>query len=160
MAFPQVVASNTSSTSTDQTSHTVNLPTGIGAGDLLVVIFVTDGTPTVTFPGTPGVDWIEITNSGGNTPNTAAEIRIYYRVATGAEASTISVTTSNAQETAHVSLRIEGHNSSTNAPEAASATGTDAAPNPPTDTPGGGVLDYLWIEAFGANTAQATSPHH
>ena len=50
-AFPVVQAINTSSEPINTANHTVNLPSSISSGDLLIVFFSCDANETVTWPG-------------------------------------------------------------------------------------------------------------
>src|SRR5215472_3753213 len=58
MAFPVVAATNTSAVSSNATSHTVNLPSGITSGDLLLIFFgdsLNGGASTTTITGWTGL---------------------------------------------------------------------------------------------------------
>jgi len=43
MAFPFISTQTGGNSGANATSHTINLPAGIGVGDLLIVVFSTDG---------------------------------------------------------------------------------------------------------------------
>lgn len=139
--FPQVAATNTSIDASAVTSHTVNLPTGINAGDLLIVVFgqsVSQNQPT--FPAGWTRMFPAMANNIGGT--------WAYRVADGLEGATITVTTGAACQAAHWSARITGHDV-TQPPESQSFwdSGTTGHPNPGTVVPTGGAKDYLFIVA-------------
>ena len=85
--FPTVQATNTTTIDTATLNHSVNLPTGIQAGDLLIVGFTTFYDVSHTFP----VGWTELFSDVVASNNTRTSI--YYRQADGAEGSTITVTT-------------------------------------------------------------------
>ncbi len=154
MAFPQVATVNGGNEPTDVTNHTVNLPSGIVSGDLLLVFFTTDGTGVVvTFPG----GWTLIVNL---TPNSGLVGRAYFRRADGTEGATITVTTDLANQSAHTSYRITGHHTSTD-PEGAVTNSTVAGlnPDPPNLNPANwDVEDTLWFVYGIANGASATTP--
>jgi hypothetical protein len=138
--FPIVAGVNGGKNETDSTSHTVNLPSGISVGDLLIVFFVSDGNPTITFPS----GWTQLFNV-----NNGSEVRFgaWYRIADGTEGSTINVTTSASEQSAHTSYRIINYSG---VPEAGTtATGTSSFPNPPILTPSWGAKNTLWISAIG-----------
>lgn len=140
MAFPQVAAVNGGNDTVNRTDHTVNLPAGIQAGDLLLVFFASDGNPTITFPE----GWTELFDK-----LSALEVRlvVWYRVADGEEGATITVTTSNIQMTAHTSYRITGYSG---VPECGDATtGNSTTPDPPSLTPSWGAKDTLWFAVCG-----------
>ncbi len=139
-AFPVVQAINTSSEPINTANHTVNLPSSISSGDLLIVFFSCDANETVTWPG----GWTSIfhqTNS--NT------LDIGYKIADGAEGAAVTVLTGTNEKSAHLSYRITGHDSA-QAPQASTgATSTSTSPNPDSLTPTGGAKDYLWIAVEG-----------
>ena len=138
-AAPTVAAVNGGDDNVDQNNHTVNLPAGISAGDLLLVFFATDSAAAITFPN-EGVDWIQLfERARGGDVNGGA----WYRIADGGEGATIIVTTATAQRTAHTSYRITDY---TLVPEAAAgADGSSANPNPPNLAPTWGALNTLWF---------------
>lgn len=108
MSFPVVAASAITDFSADQTSHVVNLPSGITSGDLLLLWFTMDGVAgnTVATPSgwTLVVDSITATNSDKGC--------LFSKVASGSEGSTVTVTsTGTAQSSACVALRITGASS-------------------------------------------------
>lgn len=140
MAFPQVAAVNGGNNNSDSTEHTVNLPSGIQVGDLLLVFFVSDSYPTETFPE----GWTELFDMWNGT---TVRFWCYYRVADGTEGSSITVQTSTEQRTAHTSYRITDY---TGTPEASSSTGDESAnPDPASLSPSWGAEDTLWLGACG-----------
>lgn len=144
MASPAVAGTNTSAVTSAGTSHTVNLPASISAGDLLIVHFgyVVIGQ-TISWPaGWNAVPSAKIEGA------TLAGLDIGYRLADGSEGATISVGTSASTKSAHTSYRITGaENPSTQVPE--SVTGATAEsganPDPPSISPTGGSKDYLFL---------------
>lgn len=142
MAFPTIQATNESSTNTAGTSHTVSLPTGITAGDLLIVFFAI-GSTAATVNALTG--WTELVDAG-----VANGTVILCRTADGTEGASIILTTSASTRDASISYRIsDAENVATRTPELSTvATGTSTAPNPTTCTPTGGAKDYLWIAQF------------
>jgi hypothetical protein len=152
VAFPTVAARATDVNSA-ATSQALNLPSGISAGDLLIItIQVPQGVPqTITWPS----GWTQLYNqaNGGNNVQGAAA----YRVADGSEGSTMTITLSGSSTVASVAFRITGHDSAI-APQAGTvATGTSSTPNPPSLTPTGGAKDYLWIVCCASDTADVTA---
>ncbi|OGG60690.1 hypothetical protein A2765_03830 [Candidatus Kaiserbacteria bacterium RIFCSPHIGHO2_01_FULL_56_24] len=152
-AFPDTVAAaavveatNTSAETLATTSHSVALPAGIAAGDELLVLF---SAKTVTFNLPTG--WTELYNSGADDPG----LFVIRRVADGGEGSTLTVTTGGAQKSDHVSYRFSG---AAAAEISTAATGTSVNPDPPSLTPAGGALDYLWL-AIEANAGDSASAY-
>ncbi len=135
--FPIVRTTNTS-TSASSTSHTVTLPLGILANDLLLVFFFANpdsGFTDATFPA----GWTEFFSD--------RKLSGAYRQADGAEALTITVMTADAAVAAHSSYRIDDAvAASTQAPEAATDTGTV---NPPTLNVTGGAANFLFLAVCG-----------
>ena len=145
--FPIVETTSTSSEfSADVTSHTVTLPSGIISGDLILLFFAADGFPFVTWPA----GYTEILDFA---PGLGPTLSVAYRQADGTEGANITVTTDNAERSAHIVYRISGQiNPSIQAPEVSTgASGTSTAPNPASLTPTGGAKNYLWVASCGSD---------
>lgn len=150
-AFPVVAAENGGNQNTNSTSHPINLPTGIVSGDLLIVFFTVDGTPTVS--GWPS-GWNAIFTPVANGTVVKTEGR--YKIADGTEGSTFTLTTSALERSAHTSYRITGWHGTT-APEAAAATpATSANPDPPSLSPSWGAESTLWFAVAGYDNGTLT----
>ena len=148
--FPAVQDTNTSGESSDVTSHTVNLPANISAGDLLIVFFSCDGSSTVTWPN----GWASIFHQ-----TYSSTLDIGYKISDGTEGPTITVTTGASEQSAHISYRITGNHRSL-APEASTgATGNTTSPDPDSLTPTGGAKDYLWIAVEGNDNTTSASAY-
>lgn len=148
MTFPVVQSRGSGERFSDTASHPIILPSGATSGDLILGIFSTDSTATVTI------------SSGWTVLGTALEgsgVRgtLFYRLLNGgAQDAAPTVTTSFADQSTHVTLRISG---AADAPTASSATGNSANANPPSHTPAGGAKDYLWVVTQSVDsTAPAT----
>ena len=139
MAFPQVEGTATSVEASATTSHTVSLPASIVSGEVLVVWFSVEHSSdsTVAWPG----GWTEL----DETFNVEFEGAVAYRIATGSEGSTITVTTGQSQKSGHIAYRISGNTS--NAPEI-DVSNAFANPDPPSNTPSWGAKDTLWLAAY------------
>ncbi len=153
MPFPQVEATNTSAEAGDETSHTVSLPAGIQAGETLLVFFASDkASGGVGWPG----GWNEIFEV---IEGTAVTLAVAWRKATGGEGASITVTTGNANQSAHASYRISGAIDPTvTAPEASTGATHAGSANPDPDslTAGGGSKEYLWIAVAGYDDGNFT----
>jgi hypothetical protein len=152
VAFPTVAARATDINITSTTSQALDLPTGITAGDLLVVtVQIATGIPqTITWPS----GWTQLYSQVNGVVVQGAAA---YRVADGTEGSTVTITLSSNSGVQSVALRITGHDSAT-APQAGTATtGTTSTPNPPSLTPTGGAKDYLWIACCVSDAANVTA---
>lgn len=144
--FPIVEGRTFSGQPATGTSVTVDLPSGIQAGELLLVYVGSDGPQTdIAFPG----DWTRI-NFTEHTNSDGAQASAF-RVADGTEGATITVTLNSSKPTTHVSYRISNFRSPTvQLPEVATnESGIETTtPDPPNLVPTGGIKDYLWF-AFG-----------
>ena len=153
MAFPVIAATNTTA-DTDASPTTVAMPSGIVAGNLLIVICSADVGDTITQSG--GSDWtkLEQTNQAG-----VIGLVIFAKLAVGSD--TLTLTSTGSNDIACVSMRITGHsvsNVSTGIKRGTAATGTNAAPNPPNLAPGT-ARDWLFIECFAADDDDNTTPY-
>ena len=151
-AFPTIAASNSGNSGGNATSHTVNLPTGISSGNLLIVSFSNDGSATVTWPS----GWTQLFSTVNGTNNI---LSVAYRIADGSEGTTITVGTSGNESSAHTSYRITGHDSSTAPAYGTAATDSSANPNPPSLTPAWGAADTLWLSVYGWDSNATNSSY-
>lgn len=146
MAFPVVAARITGRTNnTNTTTHAITLPAGVVAGNLLVVVFSTDGNPTVT---AQQAGWTLLSQASNGTVVTGA---VFWKVATGSDA--LTLTTSAAEASSHASFRITGGD----APTGTSAVATSTNTNPPSHTPPNGTRDYLWIVTRAADSTNVAT---
>lgn len=144
MAAPVLAASNTA-TNASGTTHNVNLPASIAAGNLLIAIFGGSAAATLTWPA----GWTQFLTGGA----TGATLNAAYHVANGTEASTISVTSGATSITSNiVTYRLTGAEAispvaGTNVTISNSATG-----DPPSLASGWGTMDTLWVAISFAST--------
>lgn len=147
MTFPTVQATNTSTDASGDASVVVSLPASISAGDLLIIFVYTVvlGNHDLTTPS----GWTQLFKVGGGTADVVAA---YYKVASGSEGATVTVTSDqNVSNSSHNSYRITGYSGT---PEAATATGSSTTPDPPNLAPSWGADDTKWIAVTGCqNTA-------
>lgn len=132
-----VAATNTSSDgSFSLTSHNCALPTGIVAGNLLVVVattYVNNGTATNMEPATPS-GWTSLQNATYNDgPHSfTTGLRVFYKIATGSEGSTVTVTWPSASTTptavTALSARITGYDTLAPIDASALAAGSGTLP--------------------------------
>jgi len=141
--MPAVVNSAESATTTAGSSHVINLPASIVAGNFLVLIFAR-GSGTGSISALTG--WTEMLDEA-----IARGITILYRVADGTEGATITLTmTGSTNKSATIVYQISGAiDPATQPPQlSTAATGTSTAPDATTCTPTGGAKNYLWISFF------------
>jgi len=144
VAFPAVQGTGVvSSTNTAGTTHTVDLPGSIQAGELLLIFF-DKGSTAATFNALTG--WTELLDE-----NQGNGIAIMYRKADGTEGATVSFTSSASTRSARIAYRISGAADPAVTPPTLGTvgTGTSTDPNPGNCNPGV-AKDYLWFAMFGA----------
>lgn len=123
------------------TNHTVNLPSGIAAGERLIVMFAGREPDDVTFPA----GWTELYDTGNAGQACQAGA---YRDCDGTEGASITVTTTVNRRSAWQVWRLSrGNFIASAAPEVGTvATGNSANPDPPTVAPSwGGSVPTLFI---------------
>jgi hypothetical protein len=141
MSYPAIRNGAASQDDTNKTSHTVNLIPGyMSAGDLLLMWFANDGTATASATG-----WTQLKTK--QTASNTARLTVLYRIATGSEGSTITVTTTSSEMSAAyvVSIRADSWFGTAAGFEVSTgATGTSAYPDPDSLTPTWGAGDTMW----------------
>lgn len=152
--FPVVAATTSSAkTNTNNQAHVIALPSGIEAGDLLL-IFWTDANNSGTQPTLNG--WTQLASSNANTASVYR--KIWYRIATGSEGSAVS-TNSFGDRSTHVAYRIAKGTYTGTPFVSAAANGTNSSPDPANLNPGQGTKKFLWIaSAHGSRTGTVTVP--
>lgn len=142
MASPVVRATAESADGSAVSSHTVTLPSGIKANDLLIVC-LDKGSTSATINALAG--WTELLDEAS-----ANGLYIAYRYADGTEGASITLTSSANTRCASIVYRIAGAIDPATTPPAigTTATGTSTAPNPPSVTPPSSK-DYLFIAFAG-----------
>lgn len=153
MAFPTVAGTiATTNIGTAATSHTVNMPSGIQAGETIILLWRTSTASGNT--SLPAGDWTTIVDAA-----LTDRVGIAWREADGTEGSTITVGTVGSTKFAALCFRVSGAaDPSTSPPQISTvATGSSTTPDPTTCTPTGGAKDYLWIW-FGSWEGEQTSP--
>ncbi len=140
-AFPTVQTTSNGSTATTATAD-ATLPTGITAGDRLIM-FVTVGGNMSTPSG-----WTLLVNA-----SSIPQVSVFHKVADGSEGSVVSLTSVNAQAKRYVIYRITNYNG---APFGAGAqSGVNGAPDPPNLAAPAGTYKILWFAAGASLTVNA-----
>lgn len=143
MTFATLQTTANNNSGGNSTTHSITLPTGISSNDMLLVIFSNDGSATASVT-TPATGWTELwTASGGQNRMTC-----WYRRADGAEASTITATTSSSESAAWTCYRYSGVHTTSN-PEAGTAGGGSSSPDPPSVTASWGAEDNTFNAQVG-----------
>lgn len=146
--FPEALPPTGTSFGTAVASHPVPMPSGIAAGDLLLVLFANRGASgTGTAPPPNGWTTLWSATSGATNP---VRFSGFAKQATGSEAGTVDFTTSIANQAAAQVYRIPAAtwrgdlSDGVEASTTVSATGTSL--NPPALTPPQwGARKHLWL---------------
>lgn len=139
MAFPTIAATSQGNDAVNTTNHTVNLPTGIASGHLLLIFMGMDGNTSITWPAGWSILATD-TNAGGD-----GTLSVAYRIADGSEGSSISVTTAASEAGSYICWRVTGWHGTTPPEAGTPATGTSTTPDPPSVTASWGSADNLFI---------------
>lgn len=133
-ATPTVQTRSTgATTTTNTTSHAITMPSGIQAGDLLIIVFSCDGGAQRMSIADEG--WIRL-DRDANGANVASAV--FYKFATGSDTATVS--TSASEQSSHVVLRISG----AGVPYSAKSNGASTNSNPPSLNMGTS-RNHLWV---------------
>ena len=146
------IASTSQNTTAAGTSHVITMPSGIQAGDLLLVFFATDGDNTIT-------DWGGFTELDQQKDTKDIFGAVGYKIAVGSD--TLTITTSVSEPGSHICYRITGHECDMLPPEICTYIyGTTDAPDSGSLTPSWTQDDTLWIsmEANDSNSVVSAYP--
>ncbi|MGH8573430.1 MAG: hypothetical protein ACREX8_12770, partial [Gammaproteobacteria bacterium] len=130
MAFPVVQGISNGRTTSNQTSHSVTLPSGIVAGELLLVPIAVDGDAG----SSASAGWTEL----GDVTEGTISGAVYYKIAAGSD--TLTITTVDSEQISWVAHRISGAGT----PTGSSVIGDSTNPDPPNHN-AGSAADYLWV---------------
>ena len=149
--FPTIQSVTSTSFPTDSTTHNVQMPATVNAGDLLIVFFADHGTPGMNYPS--GWTFFFGWSSWGGTGN---KFWMFAKRASGTEGgTTVNFQTSAAVKAAAQVYRITGWRDSgtiTNDIEYANAGAASTSPNPSSLNPTHwDVENTLWIASYGAD---------
>lgn len=140
MAFPTVQATAVSGVASSGSPAVVSLPAGIAAGDLLIIQmgFRANSVSTTTPSGWTALFQDVIASA---TESGAA----FYKIASGSEGASVSVTLDAAHGWEATAWRITGHDLATAPVVGTRASATSATHTPAALSPAWGALDTLWI---------------
>ena len=154
IAAPSIAASAISTDTTSDTNHNITLPSGITAGDLLIVFM--HGSATDATPNTAATGWTICRDRVHGS--SVGHLAILTRFATGSEGSSITATTDLNEQAAAVAVRITGWHGTTG-PECSTGVNDSSAgesgsvPNPDALSPSwGGNEDPGTFSTSGAVT--------
>jgi hypothetical protein len=121
----------------------VTMPSDVVAGDLLIATVSTDAAATVAAGG--GEGWTNITDTANGS---AVRLNILAKIAAGGDA--LNLTLGSADDSATHVMRIVDHgvaNVATDIEVGTAATGTSAAPDPPSVTPAANANNLFIVVA-------------
>lgn len=151
MTFPIVSNSSSgSSATTSTTAHVVTLPTGIVAGNLLLISTTNDANTASSLTTPSG--W----NSLYNANTASANMAVLWRLATGSEGATLALTWSTAGRGTWVAYQVSGWNKASTPAIASTTYVSINNPQSPALTPSWGALDTLWITTLGFTRSGVT----
>lgn len=158
MAFPQVQSSASGNSGANSTTHSITLPSGITAGDLVIVFFSNDDAATASVT-TPASGW-EGPIGQGVSPSNSNRLSVFWRFCDGTEGATITITLTSTNGAAWTTYRISGCDSTTDPEISATASGTSTSPDPSSLSPSWGADDTLWFAVYGwdGNVAHSSYP--
>lgn len=153
MAFPQVQSVTETIFGSDTTSHNVDMPATVTAGDLLVCLFTNDGSATVTPPS----GWFAPANSTASSA--AGRGTVLLKLADGTEdGTTVDFVTSASEQAAAQVYRITAWDGDPrSAVRVSNASSSGASPTTPSLTAPWGSEDTLWISYLAASDADSVT---
>lgn len=142
-------ASASTDFSAHQTSHTINLPASITAGDLLLLWFTIDGSAGNGIDTPSGWTLEESTQVAANGDLGC----LFSKTATGGEGSTVTVTTTGtSQSSSAIAMRIENWDAFQTTSESDIASATHLILNPLIPTSGGSGVAIVFLNLTGSRT--------
>ena len=155
--FPSVRATNTGLLNAGSTSHSVPLPAGLVAGELLIIGCASQWNLTATWNTPSGWNVLLANTQNGASQGAQAW---FWKIASGSEGATQAVTSSIVCRAAYNSYAISNHDAS-QAPTALAApdAGAGVNPNPPSLTPSWGNSKNLWLVAASMSHANIPSDY-
>lgn len=136
----------------DSTSHTLNMPSNIAAGELLIAYASVDGNPDVTVDtGYSGTGWVKLGQRSTLSNNVCGSV--FYKTAVGGDL--LRLNTSASEHGTYIVARYEGGGTVTG--DNAASTSSNA--NPPNHNPGSSA-DRTWISfaSWDAATVGSAAP--
>jgi hypothetical protein len=138
-------------------AHNVAMPDTAEAGDLLLVLFTSDGNTAVTLPS----GWTQVAS---NAQSSNVRGSVYAKVATGSEGgTTVNFQTSSSERAAAQVFRIPAdswYGDIGTGIAQVSTTSTGNSPNPPSLDPGSwGTEDTLWLAYWASGTSASINSY-
>lgn len=146
-AFPVIEGrQHTSADGAADTTHAIALPSGISAGELLLVCAAVNDNPAVSInTGASGSNWNAL---GTTVQGTSMSTAFFWKIAEGGDV--LTLTLSAAKRVSTSTYRISGASSVSRTAGAFGVATT--SPDPLEHIPAGGLAKYLWLAFLATNT--------
>jgi hypothetical protein len=146
--FPYISARSVTRGISDTTSQAITMPSGIVAGDLLVIIATADEAPTHSMTG-----WTQVSFTAFNAAFTVSQ-SIWYKIAVGGDTATLGLSATNVVTAVCMIIKDWGA-----VPTATSNNGNSTNADPPNHTAPVSA-NHLWLAVAGWdwNTAIGITP--
>lgn len=134
--YPEIEALGADLAVTNGTSNSVPMPSGIEAGDLLLIAVSHDTSGAVGCSG-----WTDITNQANGS---ACRLAIFAKLAVGSDTATVTASNNDiAAKSIRISKDLHGITDVSAIPRGTPATGSNGSPNPPSVGSLTAALKYL-----------------
>jgi len=151
--FPKL--NNITTSAGDSSTMAVSLPSGIAAGNGLVIIVTQYDAGNFTTPS----GWTLINNTR-NTGDSGPRTAVYAKVASGSEGATQNITSSSSQEFTAISFIVSSwFGAISSGIEATASAQTTTTPNPPSETASWGSASNLWIAYVGSRGSRTLTAY-
>lgn len=150
-AAPVVESRNAVRSTSFSNSHSVTMPSGVVAGDLILVVFSCSAASTTQAinTGVSGSNWSTLFTVADSAIRTVA----YAKIAEGGDA--LTITTSASAWTSRTAYRISGCDSVAKVYAQTQVVQSNNAPDPASFAPSFGSAEYLWIACVQWNGASS-----
>jgi hypothetical protein len=135
--YPYITSRSYNRQISNTISHAITMPDGIEAGDLLIIVFTSDGDDSANY--SIGEDWNNLVVAQNGTTVSGG---IFYKIAEGSDTATIS--TDGSERSSHVVISMKY----ADIPTATSANGSSENADPPSHDAGASAK-YLWLVTGG-----------
>jgi hypothetical protein len=151
--FPEVASRTDKGEGSNSTSHTIDLPATVNAGDVLLIPISSDGFPTITWDNSTAGAWTTVTALDAAS---TTKVFLFYKTADGTEGGkTLSFTTSASEMLNSSVFRITGASGNVET-TSDSSTGDRYPLNHISLTPSWGSKKTLWLALLSKDVSGET----
>ena len=155
MTFPTIAATATTTSSDNPTSFAVTMPSGIEAGDLLIVVVANDDAYPESTPNLPTTPLPAGWNVTRATSTTIVGAQVFWKIAAGSDTLTCGMNAGEAR--CAWALRITGYERGIPPAVAIAGAASTTTHTPPALTAPWGSADNLWLVYVGLNSDASCS---